>query len=222
MAYIGKSPTAAPLTSSDVADGIITNAKLAQDIISADTALGAEPADTDELLVSDAGVLKRMDYSHIKASSGLAEADRWRLTANTTSNANITSNLERNDTTAFNHLGTGMSQSSGVFSFPSTGYWMVCVHLSSASGGGGGDDVQCNTAFTNNDGTNWYTFGIIENDMSDEMVQGLTSMAICDVTNTSNDKVIFNTDGMSDGGSVVHGSTGADVTYFTFIRLGDT
>ena len=73
MAYIGKSPTAAPLTSSDVADGIITNAKLAQDIISADTALGAEPADTDELLVSDAGTLKRMDYSHIKPSSTLVK-----------------------------------------------------------------------------------------------------------------------------------------------------
>ena len=70
MAFIGKKPTAAPLTSSDVADGIITNAKLAQDIISADTALGAEPADTDELLVSDAGTLKRMDYSYIKASPG--------------------------------------------------------------------------------------------------------------------------------------------------------
>ena len=69
MAYIGKKPTAAPLTSSDVADGIITNAKLAQDIISGDTALGAEPADTDEFLVSDAGTLKRMDYSYIKASS---------------------------------------------------------------------------------------------------------------------------------------------------------
>jgi len=66
MAYIGKEPAKAPLTSSDVADGIISNAKLAQDIISADTALGAEPADTDEFLVSDAGTLKRMDYSHIK------------------------------------------------------------------------------------------------------------------------------------------------------------
>ena len=66
MAFIGKIPAAAALTSSDVADGIITNAKLAQDIISADTALGAEPADTDEFLVSDAGTLKRMDYSHIK------------------------------------------------------------------------------------------------------------------------------------------------------------
>jgi hypothetical protein len=66
LSYIGKIPATAPLTSSDVADGIITNAKLAQDIISADTALGATPADTDEFLVSDAGVLKRMDYSYIK------------------------------------------------------------------------------------------------------------------------------------------------------------
>ena len=67
--FIGKKPTDAPLTSSDVEDGIITNAKLAQDIISGDTALATAPADTDEFLVSDAGTLKRLDYSLIKASS---------------------------------------------------------------------------------------------------------------------------------------------------------
>ena len=77
MSYIGKQPAAVALTASDITDGIIstakvadagiTNAKLAADIISGDTALGAAPADTDELLVSDAGVLKRMDYSYIKA-----------------------------------------------------------------------------------------------------------------------------------------------------------
>jgi hypothetical protein len=71
MSYIGSKPAAAPLTSSDVTDGIITNAKLAQDIISADTALAVAPADTDELLISDAGTLKRIDYSLIKASPGL-------------------------------------------------------------------------------------------------------------------------------------------------------
>ena len=73
MGFIGKKPTAAPLTSSDVADGIITNAKLAQDIISGDTALAATPADTDEFLVSDAGVLKRMDYSHIKGGGKILQ-----------------------------------------------------------------------------------------------------------------------------------------------------
>ena len=70
MAYIGSKPADKVLTASDITDGIVSNAKLAQDIISADTALGAEPADTDEFLVSDAGTLKRMDYSYIKASPG--------------------------------------------------------------------------------------------------------------------------------------------------------
>ena len=52
-------------------DSTVTNAKLAQDIISGETALTSEPADTDEFLVSDAGTLKRIDYSLIKASPGL-------------------------------------------------------------------------------------------------------------------------------------------------------
>ena len=52
-----------------VSDGTITAAKLADTAISGKTALAAEPADTDEFLVSDAGTLKRIDYSLIKGSS---------------------------------------------------------------------------------------------------------------------------------------------------------
>jgi len=42
-------------------DATVTNAKLAQDIISGETALAAIPATTDEFLISDAGTLKRID-----------------------------------------------------------------------------------------------------------------------------------------------------------------
>jgi|TARA_E500000178_G_scaffold94843_1_gene93815 hypothetical protein len=76
LAYIGKVPANAPLTSSDIADGIISTADLANtavtgakvntDVISAQTALATAPADTDEFLVSDAGTIKRIDYSLIK------------------------------------------------------------------------------------------------------------------------------------------------------------
>ena len=34
-------------------------------VITGETALAAEPAKTDELLLSDAGTLKRMDFVHI-------------------------------------------------------------------------------------------------------------------------------------------------------------
>ena len=62
-------PADASVGTSQLAATSVTAAKLNNDIISGTTALAAEPADTDEFLVSDAGVLKRLDYSHIKASS---------------------------------------------------------------------------------------------------------------------------------------------------------
>ena len=49
-------------------DDTVGAAQIKADLISGTTALAAEPADTDEFLVSDAGVLKRIDYSLIKGS----------------------------------------------------------------------------------------------------------------------------------------------------------
>jgi len=47
----------------------VTGAKLNTDVISAQTELAAEPADADEFMVSDGGVLKRIDYSLIKGGT---------------------------------------------------------------------------------------------------------------------------------------------------------
>tara|TARA_Y100000114_G_C11661432_1_gene279251 strand:- start:263 stop:826 length:564 start_codon:yes stop_codon:yes gene_type:complete len=44
------------------------------DLISGKDALASEPADTDEFLVSDAGTLKRIDYSLIKSSGKLLQS----------------------------------------------------------------------------------------------------------------------------------------------------
>ena len=49
-----------------IQDVAVTGAKINDDAISGQGALGAAPADTDEFLVSDAGTLKRVDYSYIK------------------------------------------------------------------------------------------------------------------------------------------------------------
>ena len=56
---------------------------------------------------------------------GITEADNWRLTVNKSDNSDITANLERDDTSGFGYLGTGMTQSSGIFTFPSTGIWLI-------------------------------------------------------------------------------------------------
>ena len=61
--------TADAIDSTLIADDAVSEEHLDATAITGHTALGAEPADTDELLVSDAGTLKRMDYSYIKSSS---------------------------------------------------------------------------------------------------------------------------------------------------------
>jgi len=50
-------------------DGSVGSSQVAASIITGQTALGATPADTDELLVSDAGTLKRVDYSYLKVDN---------------------------------------------------------------------------------------------------------------------------------------------------------
>ena len=49
-------------------DDTVTGAKLNDDVISSQPELATEPADTDEFLVSDAGTIKRIDYSLIKSA----------------------------------------------------------------------------------------------------------------------------------------------------------
>ena len=57
------------VTTAKITDGNVTAAKFNADVISGQTELATTPADTDEFLLSDAGVLKRIDYSHIKSTS---------------------------------------------------------------------------------------------------------------------------------------------------------
>ena len=63
MAYIGKTPTPVPLTRSDIASDIINSTHIGDTAISGFDALATAPADTDEFLISDGGVLKRLDAS---------------------------------------------------------------------------------------------------------------------------------------------------------------
>ena len=56
-------PSAGSVTTATINDLAVTGAKLNTDVISAQTELASGVASTDELLISDAGVLKRVDVS---------------------------------------------------------------------------------------------------------------------------------------------------------------
>ena len=67
-------PSDATVTAAKIGANAVTAAKLNNDIISGSTELASEPADTDEFLVSDAGTLKRIDYSLIKGGGKVLQA----------------------------------------------------------------------------------------------------------------------------------------------------
>ena len=201
-------------------DDTVTAAKLNNDIISGQTALTAEPDDTDEFLVSDAGTIKRIDYSLIKG--GIEEVDMWRVTSGYTgSNDPITANWERADTDNFSVLGTGLSESSGIFTFPSTGVYLIIFQASFTRNG---DSRAINAAInvtTNNSSYSDIAASatFIQQTESDVTSAFSKTSAIVDVTSTSNVKISF-TAGASN--VVVNGNTNAQQTGFISIKLAET
>jgi len=221
LAYIGKTPTPAPLTSSDITNGIVTGEKLNADVISSQTELATAPADTDEFLISDAGVLKRLDASLV-GGAGITMADNWRLSADDSidsSETDLDSNWERVDTTGQGFIGSAMTQSSGLFTFPATGIYMV-TFICHLYGDQGSDYGRAIIQHENGSGT--YTiltdcrahYGNAENIC-------IPAQTLFDVQNTSNDRVRFMSGGNTNG-NLVKGNTSQNRTSATFVRLGDT
>ena len=208
----------------------VTSASIADDIISGKTALGAEPADTDEFLVSDAGTLKRVDYSYIKGG-GITVADQWRLNTNLTPSGTslevITANLEQVDTSGQGTLGSAMTQSSGVFTFPSTGIWLVRSNIQYYVTNQANRYAQ---TFIHGTTDNFSSVDnkLTENGTNIPAISGanyidVSGQTLVDCTDTSNIKVKFGFNIASTSGSpAIYGSSVANRTYFTFIRLGDT
>ena len=159
------------------------------------------------------------------SAGGITVADQWRLSVAITSptqNANtvISSNWERNDSTAYGVLGSGMSESSGIFSFPSTGFYLVrYVMMHSANGDtyfGGGIEATTNNSSYSEVATQFNYF-----DYSNSTIGGaIFCESLLDVTDVSNIKVRFfyNT----NNGTYINGNSSKNQTYATFIRLGDT
>jgi hypothetical protein len=205
MAYLGNAPTSVPLTSADITDGIITSAKIADGtIVNAD-------------INASAGIVT----SKLSGALGITEADQWRITANLTGgSADITSNWERSDSTGFGYIGTGMSQSSGIFTFPSTGYWLV-IHNVRAESDGSGVIIQGKISVTTNNSTYSEVSVGIADDRDSSSASNITVFAIVDVTSTSNVKVKFNFySGITN--AFLEGNTDKNMTGAVFIRLGDT
>jgi hypothetical protein len=172
----------------------------------------------------DATTFLRGDNTFAEAGGGIEEADQWRLTADFTGGADpISSNLEQVDTGSQGTIGSAMTVSSGIFTFPSTGIWLVMFNLDAFTTTTDGLITLLIQATTDNSTYNNIARGNagIDYPNGNTIEASATTYSLVDVTDTTQVKVKFKADSINPT-TTVKGDTALNETFFTFIRLGDT
>jgi len=150
------------------------------------------------------------------------EADLWRLTADKQGENNtVSANLSRPNDATYGRIGTGMSQSSGIWTFPRTGLYFIM--FSAAWVHSSNDNCDLSLQVSTNSGTNWDVVSIVfdGNPSGDARTGHSTGFSLVDVTNTSTFRVRFVT-GSVDSNSRLLGNPDQNETTFLFVRIGDT
>jgi hypothetical protein len=177
----------------------------------------------DTVLTADSGESTGLKWASV--GGGITHASQWRLTTDFTGDAApIASNLEEVDApVGFGVLGSSMTESSGVFTFPTTGYWWIKFQ---AAWYHTAVSEYCDAAIWTT--TNNSTYAKAAYGSNGTAASGTASQYgnpsaeyIFDVTSTSNNKCQFRVY-TADDSATVKGSTSFNYTYMTFIRLGDT
>ena len=158
------------------------------------------------------------------SAGGISFAQQWRLTSNkstSSTTSDISANLEVVDSDGYGGLGGTMTQSSGVFTFPSTGIYLIMAKGSYSASSQSTSSYNEMDLHTTTDGASFNRAAI----GWCCIVSGGYGTATCDfmfdVTNTSTHKVKFR--GASESSSAyLTANTNDNQTHFTFIRLGDT
>ena len=162
-------------------------------------------------------------------TAGITEVDMWRISTSANSNNSttiMTSNWERSNATGFSKLGTGMSQSSGIFTFPSTGIYRLEFNSLATVAQGTSSSVAFIYIQATTDNSSYTDIIGQASSIGDSGGGGTLYYANfnvhthLDVTDTSNIKVRFVL--YSDGNVTWRGYTGYPSTYAIFTKIGET
>lgn len=157
-------------------------------------------------------------------TQGITMADQWRLVTDQAGGTGSVylSGWERIDTDSPGYFGTGMTESSGIFTFPSTGYYSVdfrpVVQYSGTLG-----DAACSIELSQDSGSSWqtvtsHTFSVAG---SSATYNASSSVTIIDVTNSSTFQIRFSRNGANTSFNY-KGDNYYTRTSALFMRLGDT
>ncbi len=165
-------------------------------------------------------------------TQGITMADEFRLTSSKTvsnTQSDITANLARTTRAGFSLLGSsGMTESSGIFTFPSTGYYLVgALNSYTTTDANRSNSVR---VFVTTNNSTYYNIGASGVNTSDDggssnSFGAIYSEYLIDVTSTSLVKVKF--DAISNNNATVYNGDSSSTndgssTRFMFRRIGDT
>ena len=154
---------------------------------------------------------------------GLSGYDRWQMNSTFSGDAQpITSNWARTGHGEFAKIGTGMTQSSGIFTFPNTGIWEIkftCQFYGDTNAYG-----RAQVNWSTNSGGSFTSSGWGDSSSwgqpngNNGQYQTITS-SILNVTNAGTFRVNINAEQQNNSNGNVYG-TGADCTFAEFTQLG--
>ena len=174
------------------------------------------------------GGVERMSITNSGISgitSGITMADSWVVTSNfsASSSTDITSNWAKHSAggSQFGTIGTGMTESSGIFTFPTTGIYMVHHTMSGQANSGARPYLGMRQYYSTNSGSNYSvtSSGYSSGSGSTDHFVG-SGTVIYDVTDASTHRIKFNVEPSST--TTYFGDSANKNTGVVFIRLGDT
>ena len=157
----------------------------------------------------------------VSGAGGMSEAVVFRMSSGVSGNADPITTWEVADDAMAGRIGTGITQSRGIFSFGSTGIYLI--EFQGSAYDSGTDDLQVNLEIhaSSNSGGAYDRLAQAMTNLHNASQNPFSINALVDITDTSNQKVKFDIHEMNSNNRLL-GSTNARFTGFTFLRLGDT
>jgi len=152
---------------------------------------------------------------------GITMADQWRITAAHSGSGYITANWERADTDNPGLIGSAMTQSSGLFTFPSTGSYQVTFVTDCDADSANVSRITAQISVSTDGGSSESSAASASDSAEAGYRASTTVTALVNVNNTSNVKIKVGVFGSAENFNA-NGNTAYTRTGITFIRLGDS
>ena len=165
-----------------------------------------------------------LTFVNLPSPGGITVAEQFRITSGVNignSFTTITANWAKSNSNAQGGIGSFADPSSGIFTFPSTGVYLVRFNGQFEETGASAQAGLRIHATENNN-----TYGVVSSaygmaaDVGTYNYINVTVETLVDVTDVTQVKVYF--DAKASGTANLDGSSAQNRTYATFIRLGET